>query len=585
MFKPRPEVYLGKQFADGFIGHFATDKFFGVLSFEDGISQDEGKQLIETFKNKLGESSLKDLASFEAVIANLIVTLNLPLHMGLAIGFLSDEIFYLKTVGSGRIYLRRKERCQMILSGDKVASGPVINNDLFIFSNQTIENMIGKDSDIQVFTRGLSGVEIIKKIIEEESYDDDEPGFVFFLVEFNAIGEEVLHKELEISKEAPDEQVAKTSVLKSGFKIQQIIRDKRFVILVAIILASILAWSVIFGYQRRQLMMINQKIDTASQEIEKKLTLAKEQSESDFDEALQNIDLAKNMLLNLKKELGDNVQKDKLSNIQESIEIAQKSISNKNLVDYEEFFDLAIEKKDAQGVALSLEDDFLAILDKELSVVYVLDMKKKSLAQFVSPLLKEATLIGLFREEVYFFSPQNGVYKFTAQNKTTSLIPNDSEWGEIKSFKIFNGNIYLLDKDNLDIYRYLVAEGGYSSRRSYLTESKLSNDLTLSDMDIDGAIYVSHEKGVEKFLSGKKEPFEPTFPNKDVKIKHISVSLNENDRVFALDYKNNSIYAFSKNGEYKETAQSEILTEGSIIVSYDNSTYVLSGSKIYKLKN
>ncbi len=331
--------------------------------------------------------------------------------------------------------------------------------------------------------------------------------------------------------------------------------------------------------------MINQKIDTASQEIEKKLTLAKEQSESDFDEALQNIDLAKNMLLNLKKELGDNVQKDKLSNIQESIEIAQKSISNKNLVDYEEFFDLAIEKKDAQGVALSLEDDFLAILDKELSVVYVLDMKKKSLAQFVSPLLKEATLIGLFREDVYFFSPQNGVYKFTAQNKTTSLIPNDSEWGEIKSFKIFNGNIYLLDKDNLDIYRYLVAEGGYSSRRSYLTESKLSNDLTLSDMDIDGAIYVSHEKGVEKFLSGKKEPFEPTFPNKDVKIKHISVSLNENDRVFALDYKNNSIYAFSKNGEYKETAQSEILTEGSIIVSYDNSTYVLSGSKIYKLKN
>ena len=57
MLAARPEGYKGKQFAHGFTEFFITGNFYGVVSFEDGSTEDDGKKSLESFKDFSNQNS------------------------------------------------------------------------------------------------------------------------------------------------------------------------------------------------------------------------------------------------------------------------------------------------------------------------------------------------------------------------------------------------------------------------------------------------------------------------------------------------------------------------------------------------
>ncbi|QQS44185.1 hypothetical protein IPM65_01090 [Candidatus Roizmanbacteria bacterium] len=180
MLQARPEGYVGKQFAEGFTSYFVAGHYFGILSIEDGLTQDEGKQILERFKEGLLSSDVSDLSSFESTVSSLILSLNFPAHVALAIGTEIDGILYVKTIGEGQIFFRRGQRFDQLISGDTSGSGYLKEFDLAVFTTTRIQEVIGSSEDIQAFVDMSPPQNIIEKINSEE-YGEEETGFVALL--------------------------------------------------------------------------------------------------------------------------------------------------------------------------------------------------------------------------------------------------------------------------------------------------------------------------------------------------------------------------------------------------------------------
>lgn len=610
MLQARPEGYVGKQFGEGFTSYFVAGHYYGILSIEDGLTQDEGKQLLERFKEGLLSADVSNLSSFDATVSNLILSLNFPAHVALAIGTEINGILYVKTIGEGQIFFRRGQQFDLLISGDKSGSGYLKEFDLAVFTTTKMQEVIGASEDIKAFVDMSPPQSIIEKINSEE-YGEEEMGFVSLFVEFtkrDAIQAPTILDEVgpkindPLSAAEPDTVTEEPEPLQpphqqpqagmpmvdmadyrnepSENKLMHIIRSKGFIIVTIIILFALLAWSVIFGVQRRNAEKLDKKVETTKVEIQEKLDKAKDEAFLNLDQSLVLLSDAKTQYEQLKQETGDS-RAEQLSAIKTMIDEAESSILKREEKPYDEFYDLALDAKDAKADAIGKEEDTLTILDTAAKKVYVLDLQKKSLEEYVNSDLSDATIVTLYNDEVFFFNPSKGVMKFTSQSKVKSLIPADSEWGKIVDIEIYNGNIYLLDSGKSDIYKYLVTEGGYSDKNSYFG-SGTADFENATGMAIDSAVYVSTKTDLHKYLSGAAESFSPTFPNENPQFDGIYTSADD-EQVYVLDTSQASVYALTKEGEYQRTLQSSVFAKANGMYVFEGSVHVVSGGKIYSV--
>jgi len=224
----------------------------------------------------------------------------------------------------------------------------------------------------------------------------------------------------------------------------------------------------------------------------------------------------------------------------------------------------------------------LAILDITHKKVYLLDLDKKSLIQYTDPQLADATDVALYNEEVFFFSPTKGVFKFTAENKARVMIKTDTKWKQIDDIEIFNGNIYLLDSEGSDIYKYLVTESGYSERASYFTGDKPSSLEKGADLTIDSAIYIASGDVVLKYLRGLPDPFDTIYPEKTPTLSGIYTT-EDIEQMYVWDAKGGAVYVLGKDGEYMRQIASSIIGKAKDIFIYEDNVYVFDGKKLYSI--
>lgn len=592
MVQARPEGYIGKQYQEGFTGYFSSDVLFGVLSLEEGVTQDAGKQLLEKFKQGLIDAEITSLKTFETTVSSLILSLNFPVHVGLAVGMMYKEALYVKTVGDGQIFFRRGNSFNMLLAGDKCASGYLKQYDLALFTTTKVATVIGDTPDLQAFVDLSPPKDIIEKMHAQE-YDEEERGFVALFVEFTAqIATSVIPMSSPVIPSAatvptpqlpvtPPTSVPSAPVVRSSklAPILAFIRSKGFVIAAILVLFAILAWSVVFGYQRRQAAQMQAEIKSSTEEIQSTLARAQDEAFVNMDGALALIAETKTQLDEVKKLVGDG-HTDDITKITTLIQETEAKILKKEEKEYEEFYDLALESEDAQGDTLAKEDDTIAILDTAEKKIYTLDLSKKAVTQYVSSDVSGATRVALHRGDVYFLTPA-GIYKFVSQSRTKQIIPAD-EWGDITDMEIYNGNIYLLDRGKDELYKYLVTEGGYSDKISYFGPGQSIDLVDATGFSIDGAIYVATKSDLFKYLSGAAESFSPTFPDAEPQFDDIYTDPDLTE-VAVLDTHAGSVFILTKDGEYVRQMQSSIFAKATGMYIFDDTVQVLVGSKLYRV--
>lgn len=587
MLAARPEGYKGKQFEHGFTEFFITGNFYGVLSFEDGSTEDDGKKSLESFKEGLLSAEIDNLSSFEHTVSDLILKLNFPAHVGLAVGMLYKEALYVKTVGAGQVYFRRGKTFDALLSGDKTASGYLNQYDLALFTTTKIQDVIGKTEDIQAFIEVEKPADILQKLNDQE-YGEEDQGFAALFVEFGQFEEPQTSSSVgpptivQTSSPTPplDVQPPQNSFGSEPFftKILGFVRTKQFTIITAVVILALLTWSVVFGYQRREAAKIKERIETISVEIDKKLSEAEDESFLNLDQSIILIADAKTMVAQLKKDLGDNYANE-VTQLESKIQESEGKIVKKESKEFEEFYDLTLQNKDAKGSMIAKEKELIAILDADQNTIYVLDLDSKSVTKYVHNDVGSAVAIGIYSGDVFFVTQKKGIFKFTTQSKVNNIVEEDS-MKNVVDMELYNGNIYVLDEGTEEVYKFLVTEGGYSDKKTYFGAGQTISLTGATGLSIDGSVYLSTKDSVQKYLSGVRESFSPDFPTENAQFDHIYTD-RDIEQLYILDQKNASVYILTKEGEYQRQIQSSVFAKANALFVYDGMIFTINNEKIY----
>ena len=588
MLQIRPEGYIGDQAENGFVAYFIEGTLFGILSLEEGIEPDEGKALLQLFQEGLQVEHITDLASFESTVSNLIIKLNFPAHVGMALGMLYNEVLYLKTVGDGQVYLRRESGFQKLVEGDKTASGYVNQLDLAVFTTSHIVQVLGETTDIQAFVDHLPPQDIIQKLSDED-YGEDEKGLGILFVEFSS-------EDIDQSSTEPPESLPSMPSMPLGqvrqahckqaqgaplSRVVKIIRSKTFTIGALIVLISILTWSVVFGYQRRQGAQIATQIETTKAEIEAILTEAEEQAVIDLDEALVRIEEARSKQSTLATQLGES-HAESLSKLSQMIDDAESRVLKKETVAYDEFFDLTLENKDATAMEIGIFETSVAFLDQKHSTIYVLELDSKSLTEYSAANVASATQVDIYGDDVYYLVPTEGIFRFTTRTKSEEIISENGDWNTIQDMDVYSGNVYVLDIGNDEIFKYLVTEDGFSDATSYFGSGESVTLSAARGISIDSAIYIATKSVLFKFISGVRDSFSPTFPQDEPEFDYVFADM-ESDTLYALDKKHAAVYIMDKEGAYQKQIQADIFAKALGVYAFEGNLHVVSGSTIYEV--
>src|SRR3989339_1515137 len=357
MLSYKTTIYEEEKKSKGYCGLIIQNNFFFILEIEDGISHEQGEELIGQIKKEITKTSIVGLSDLDAFFSEIIKTKKIPIHFSYATSYLKDNILYLKTSGRGKIVIKRKDQVTTLISGDKSASGYVKENDLFVLTTFNFDD----------------------RRIE---YSVDQP--MTLLIDFK--NEEIPYQKKEFEGK----------------------QKKTITFSVVILLIIILIWSVVLGYNRRISSEAKVKISLSKDLIVQKLNSAEEVSSLNISRALVLLSESRAEYEKLNKEYKNSKE---LSEVEKLISDAENKILKKEKANYSEFYDLTIDDKTAKGDKLYLDGDNLSILDKTGGRIYHLSLEKKSLTKDQASEIKKATLPASYEDSKYFYIPAYGIYK------------------------------------------------------------------------------------------------------------------------------------------------------------------------------
>src|SRR3990167_3346522 len=146
MFKQDIGFYLGHERPDGFSGFVDENNLFLSVEIETGITPDIGRELTAFIREKISAIKIENLQQFDSFISDIIKEKNLPLGFSLSVGYLKGNIFYLKTVNQGKVYIRRGNKLTLLIEQDETASGHIKEEDVFVFTFNRFMKLLGDES-------------------------------------------------------------------------------------------------------------------------------------------------------------------------------------------------------------------------------------------------------------------------------------------------------------------------------------------------------------------------------------------------------------------------------------------------------
>jgi hypothetical protein len=169
-------------------------------------------------------------------------------------------------------------------------------------------------------------------------------------------------------------------------------------------------------------------------------------------------------------------------------------------------------------------------------------------------------------------------------NKKT-LIKNDNDWQKAGGLSIYFGNIYVLDKKQNQILKFVQTDSGFS-KTNYFPKDTTPDFSKAVSLAIDSSVYVLSSNGtVAKYTKGNADNFSLTGLDKPLSNPTgIITNINDNN-IYILDDGNSRIVVFDKTGNYKSQYQATIIkgAKDFEVLEKDKKIYILSGGKIYEI--
>lgn len=561
-------IYLGKEVDEIFNGFIVDDNFLLIVKIDTLISKEKVREILKDISKSILNSNFQNLNDFEYFLSSKWKEQNLPAEFSYAAGFLNEEKLYLKTSLRGQIFLKKGRDFAKIIEGENKASGIIEEGDFLVFTTSEFNKLLGGEEKLRNIFDHKNPHQLIEEITPKLKSQEDN-GIVALFLTFDEAEVKNIENKTEIIK--PNEILKKLDQLKlfilNNFKLK--LQKRPITIFIIIILILFLIWSLASGYNKNNLKNV--------QLIKEKLKQAEDVSELNLSRSILLLTDAKKDVLTLKQKLNKNSQT--IKELESLIKDYESRILKSEEKKYTEFFDLSVEDENVNILQIYKNDDTLVLLDKAQKV-FILSLKEKSLDSRKSSSLVNVNSIGFYQDDVYILK-KDGVYKLTANEKINKVISND-KWGNVSDMAIFGGNIYILDSQKNDIYKYIPTEKSYSDKISYFAKGQNINLDGAKSISIDGSVFISFTESIVKYTSGLRDGFSTSYPNENLKLTKIFTD-EQSDEIYAWSKQEGIIYIISKNGSYERQIKSAILKKVADFVIFEKNIYVVNGSKIYKI--
>lgn len=569
--------YVGKQYESGFIGVFSHDNFFACIEIPEGIDHEKGVQSLKALGAIVTSHRPESLLHFDELISQEIQKNNLPLDLSIACGYMVSDVLFLKTIGFGEIYIKRGNAIKRIIEEDSTASGHVKAGDSFIFTTKSFLQVIGGETTLKHIS--IQGSEARLSSLQKHIEHKNTLGIAALWVDYYANTQTVSSSSSSVSTEKPT--AAKRFSLPSSISLPHLTTSKKKpVLLIGIVVAILLLVRIGFMIGGKIQGDKKNTIQTERLLIMKKLDEAEQSLYLDPNHAKELISDADNQFKELKKSIGNGYENE-LQVVQKEMENKKNTLQHKENKTYTEFYDLSVDTKDARGDLMYYDGTFFHILDKN-GLVYRLHAKNKSLNVRKKSDLKNASHISGYDGVSYVYKETQGIFQLSDEGSLKKVIPNDSEWGNINDIKIYNNNIYILDSGKDEIYKYLVAESGYSEKQSYFAQGQSRSLKNSTSFAINYSVYLGDVNRVYKYTGGQSEEFNVSYPDGEFQVTKV-ISHKDDDHVFIWDKTHSAVLILQDNGTYQRQIRSDILSKCSDIEIDKEKIYVLKNSKIYAI--
>lgn len=572
--------YVGAFAQGAYAGYTTSDTFFCTLEVYEGFSKEQGDILLSQIKAFIDAQAPNTLQAFDNGIISLIQKANVPVEFSLSSGYLHDSVLYLKCIGSGQIGIKRGSHFELIITGDNTASGCIKEQDVFVFSSSVfMEASRGKEYVAKLLHHAKEPMQIVQRIADDPVEGRDETGVALFTLFQKKMFEKSLSADFMVgSTEISVQKPLFTPQIRS-YLIKLKENKKKLLLLGGVLIVFIvLLLNITNMFGKKQ----NASTSATSGSVMSAITdeLKGLYTSNNIDQALGVIIQARQQLRDLAK-TDKKISKIDVAQTENLINQTESQVLKREEKTPEEFFDLGLEEQGAKGDKMSLSADKATILNKT-GKIYLLSLETKSIEKKAYSEILNADIVASFDTSIFFYRSGVGIYKIDAANKPKRIIKDDKEWGNIQDMNVYNGNIYLLDTGKGDIYKYLVAQDGYSDKNFYVQSSNAVQFKKANSLSIDSAVYIGFDTFILKYLSGAQQTFKSQFPGGDANLVKTFTS-KDTDKVFALDKSKGIMYILTKDGDYVKQIHSTSFNKTDDFVIYKNAIYLLSQAKVLKI--
>ncbi len=617
-------LFIGDDTTDIHVGFATGERTFIIGEVKAEDEGDSLKDSLNHLKDILDSSKPNSLDAVVKVLEDGIKELSSTL-VSLATAYVADNVIYVVTKGSGEVFVARRGQLNKLLSGENTASGIVEDGDYFLLANKTFTSQVD-NTTLQKLMFNTKPQEIVETITPELKATNNVGMIALFMQSAKQKNEEIDETEedetayaigtqevvvdesehdveqpqpIEQPAQPPEPSMAQDSKLKallSKVKLPSVLtrfqqtssRGRRVTLAIVVVLIAILSWSVISGNARREKANFLENVTTQKQTIETKMSEAKDLAGVNTQKSLTLIDESRGIIT----ELEQTAQQKKYEDVPEIAEMTalvnetEQSIRKVEEGQYTEYYDLELVSKGAGAKKLYSDGETLAMLDTESSKLYMLDIAEKSVTSYSSGKISDASLIAIHQRVPYIYGKDIGVVKMTSRTEDEEVLSASEDLGSVKDFWMYLGNIYLLDSSEDDIHKYLVAEEGYSSQRSYFGEGQDINLKDATAMAIDGSVYVSAGDATHKYVGGVREVFSISVPDgSDITYEDV-YSDRDTDYVYFLDKDSARIIIATKDGDFEKQLSASVLKNADdFVVHPDVGILILSNNVIYSIEN
>lgn len=509
-----------------------------------------------------------------------------PFIKNAIIGLINGTSLYLGCFGKGQVVLVRGEDFGSIVSGGYISAGEITVNDRIIFHSDRLAGILGSDS-LEKFYKSKSLEDFEEELSTILSSEKNSAGCAVLELQVTGLDSNVNqnHKKILVLPKLYLSKIGKFIILYLQKKTK---RQKIFLALSSLLLLFFIT-NIFLG-------LIRTKNSRSLKELNEIISIVNSQ----YEEAGNLIELnpvrARELLASAKLSVTQKLPAfRKNSNEHKMLQDWFKKISESEVTAFKiykfasvpVFFDVSLIKAGAKGNFMSSFNEKKAILDQSSKTVYFLDTSTKQSSVLIgSDTVKNGRLVTIHGNEVFVLN-EEGIFRIDLEKKNSEkIIESDENWGEIAVLNAFGGNLYLLDKKNNTVWKYISTETGYTDRKNYINPGVPADFSNSNLMVIDGSVWVNSGNSLIKFVSGNRAQFSfQGFTDSISQIDSLSTS-DSGKNIYLLDKALKRIIVFDKDGLYHSQYQWEDLKNADSIIASEEEgkIYVLINSKIYAIE-